>query len=296
MARFCILFLLLLSSFLAAQETDTTEVPTKKKSSEALKSMPPWTIGLDFSYGYAFRVLESNLYKELVACRDSNESASYLPQAGLTFERRINNFISIGTGVRFLQTGFQHKAQLSLHDTATHEFSNPCDVYNALDFNMGYIYSGLIDARFTVMFDQLHPAIMNLKVRLKYSYVDVPLKLYFHLNKIHPRLFVYAGGSVNLMVKQEIIQELTSTAKDIVYDHHLFFYPDAQKWNFAMLAGAGYSVFLHPKVQLRLHADAFMQTKTLFDMGFSSYYNDYVERHYRIDLGANVAWFFGRRK
>lgn len=250
-----------------------------------------WSVGLSGGMGYAFRILESRRYAELLACRAACESAIYTPAAGVNVIYKLHKNLDVISGISYFQTGFDLSEERQLNDTLEFEFIVACDVDRIVDPERGYIGAGFCDPRYGYGISGLHPDQGTLKINMRYHYLDIPLLLRANVGQKRFRAFVLAGASYNVLFRyyQRIAVENNGVEFSIYEpDPEPHYYAIHRRFNLSALAGAGMSYRINRSLSLGVQAMGRYQLLSVF----RKEWKDYNERHYRLGADVSLEYFF----
>lgn len=287
--------LILLSQWLISQN-DTTysdTVPTQSPKDYYYAKESSCFLKGSVAFGNAYRGIMGSKYEELIDCRNEHESSINVPEGGVDFGYRFTNWLSIGAGLHFLETGFDFREDRSLSDTLPMEFVVGCDVYNVVNASAGYVGAGFFDPRLNTAIVGLHPSSATLDIQVRYYYLNLPIQAELTGSILYGRssgrlqVFVNGGLAPNYMVKQKFSHSFSNGNWNVSVDDSIgtpIFC--MQRWNIGALFGGGFSVHVNEKILVRAEFNTQFQLRNIFNEKLSAHTN-YIEKHnvYRLGLG-----------
>lgn len=288
MKHTCAFLFFLSSAALSAQDSlpATDSLPKHKDRAWLDQPGKRLQVGLDVGYNRSYRQIFAPGLKDLTDCRNTHESATGLLQYGIAVDYRVNRWLHLVTGVQRLSTGFDLKEELELNDTIPHEFGAACDVYGLWDPYYGGVYAGFVDPRYSFKIEGYHPSHATLRIKVRYTYIDVPVKAHFTFEKRRISAFASIGISANYMLRQRIYGSFDHEGEfgSYTYDKK----PNDQyinRLNFSALGNIGMRVRITPKNTIEIYAGVRKQLRSIFSQEEGSYVRGYSEWHYAFNLG-----------
>jgi hypothetical protein len=288
MIRFCILLLFLLPAVrLAAQDSVPAEDSLPKRKDRTWLDQPGkrLQVGLDIGYNHSYRQIFAPRLKELVDCRNAHESPAGLLQYGMALDYRVNKWLHLVTGVHRLSTGFNLEEELELDDTLPHEFGAACDVYGLWHPYYGGVYSGFVDPRYSFKIEDYHPSHATLRIKVRYTHIDVPVKAHFTFGKRRLSAFAAIGFSANYMLRQRIYGSFDHEGEFGSYTYEAKPPDFINRLNFSALGSVGTRIRITPKNTIEVYAGVRKQLRSIFSQDEDSYVKGYSEWHYSFSFG-----------
>lgn len=253
-------------------------------------------LNAEFGYGTAYRSISSTQYLALIKCRNGHENGAQVFSAGMYGGYSIYGWWRVRAGIQYFETGFQFSEEKTFRDTAHSEFTVGCDVYNAVDPRIGFIWYAFYDPRFLARIEGAHPEKAEMNVNVRYYYVAFPLSTEFtaairttHFRDF--RLFVSGGITPNYMIRQRYDIRFKNEDWEFIAQDSIGVPANfIRRWNLSTSISVGISLLQRDNFEINLELNRQDQLLDLFGWQLYAKY-DYKEKHHVTRGVLSVTYF-----